>query len=61
MDEPRNPVIVGAFCAALFSALVAVYEVIGIAAPLTYGTAAVGGMFVGGVAAILANLLPPKR
>jgi hypothetical protein len=61
MDKPGNPIIVGTCCAAIFSVMVAVYEMIGIEAPLTYGTAAVGGMLVGGVAAIVSNHLPPKR
>ena len=61
MDKSWNPVVVGACCAAIFSAMVAVYQMIGMEAPLTYGTAVVGGMFSGGIAAIITNLFPPKR
>ena len=61
MDKPWNPVIIGTCCAAIFSVMVAVYEMIGIEAPLTYGSAAVGGMFVGGIAAFVSNVFPPKR
>ena len=61
MDEPWNPVIVGVSCAAGITAIVAACKIIGIEAPLAYGTAAVGGMFVGGLAAIVSNLLAPKR
>jgi hypothetical protein len=61
MDKPKNPVIVGAWCAAGFTTIVAACKLIGVEAPLTYGTAAVGGMFWGGLAAIVTNLFPLKH
>jgi hypothetical protein len=61
MDKPWNPVVVGFCGAAMFSAIVAIDRMFGLKAPLTFETAAIGGMLVGGLAAIITNLLPPKR
>jgi hypothetical protein len=61
MSEPWNPVIVGVSCAAGVTAIVAACKTIGVEAPLTYGTAVVGGMFWGGLIAILTNVFSSKR
>ena len=58
MVIPWNPVIAGICCAAILTAMVAVSRLVGVEAPLTYWTAAVGGMFWGGVAAIILTRIP---
>ena len=60
MDEPWNPIVVGVSCAAGITAIVAACKIIGVEPPITYWTAAVGGMFWGGLAAIILNQFPHK-